>query len=170
MTLTRRVGLQGSQTGLNQAELRRGPGPRRYATLPRSGRLRPRSAKAVARQPARDDCVAIVKERDEVCVCCALRPVDHVHELKRRTQGGDPTNPEHCVGVCWICHRWIEDNDEEAHRLGLRRWSHEDPSIYGGQTRPNTVHWDPETRSAPGRYERPGAPDQPGHRGGTDRI
>lgn len=48
-----------------------------------------------------------------------------VHELLRRSQGGDPTDPSGCVALCRACHRWVTENPRKAHQVGLVYWSWE---------------------------------------------
>lgn len=55
---------------------------------------------------------------------CDVRASDG-HELKRRSQGGDPTDPAHVIPLCRPCHRWVTEHPREARALGLTRWSWE---------------------------------------------
>lgn len=73
---------------------------------------------------ARKSCREIVYNRDGgCCVICGtplvLNPVDaphefaiaHIDEILKRSQGGDPTDPDNCQTLCHRCH---------ARRHGLR--------------------------------------------------
>ena len=51
---------------------------------------------------------------------------DDGHERKRRSQGGDPLNPDEIVLLCRPCHRFASEFPEAAHELGLVVWSWED--------------------------------------------
>ena len=70
----------------------------------------------VARE-AREACVRAVFQRDAArCVTCRARVkhatdpaatefnVGHVHEIKSRALGGDPTDPANCRLLCLRCH------------------------------------------------------------------
>lgn len=71
----------------------------------------------------RRDCRAEVFKRDGGRCTRCRRPlhlhlkdaahefdVAHIHELKMRSKGGDPTDPTNCVTLCYKCHatahRW----------------------------------------------------------------
>ena len=51
---------------------------------------------------------------------CDGRSVD-IHELVRRSQGGDILDPDGVLAVCRSCHDWIGRNPAEAIRLGLAK-------------------------------------------------
>lgn len=70
-----------------------------------------------ARVKARRDCRAVVYKRDGGrCTKCGVRlrldlreaahefEVAHIHEVKRRSAGGDPTDPDNCITLCYRCH------------------------------------------------------------------
>lgn len=46
------------------------------------------------------------------------------HEILKRSQGGDITNPGNILMLCNRHNMWVEDYPEDAHRLGLmiHRW------------------------------------------------
>lgn len=106
--------------------MKRSPLRRRTPLKAGTKRLR---AKPVS--DARRDAVAAVHARDRYCqaerlvpqVACG-GPLD-VHEVKPRSQGGDPTNPDHAILCCRRHHEWIGDYPREAHAVGLRKWSWE---------------------------------------------
>ena len=41
------------------------------------------------------------------------------HELRKRSHGADPTNPDECVCLCWGHNGWIEDNPRVSAAWGL---------------------------------------------------
>lgn len=45
-----------------------------------------------------------------------------MHELVRRSQGGDPTDPANILLVCRPCHVWITEHPEGAVACGLAAW------------------------------------------------
>jgi hypothetical protein len=69
-----------------------------------------------ASDAARQACVALVWARAaSLCEWCSARVVlpahaswfgraGHVHELRSRAQGGDPTDPANCALLCNSCH------------------------------------------------------------------
>lgn len=80
--------------------------------------LKPISAKRRKLSAARKRCCEIVAERsggrcevhdlyrsgrDVVWDRCDS-PAAHVHEIRRRSQGGDITDPKNCLHVCAVCH------------------------------------------------------------------
>jgi hypothetical protein len=115
--LQRRTGLKPSGKPL-----------RRTTGLPRSrSALKPFSTRRLAEIPARQRCRLIVLARDPICrgLPGCTRPSVHVHEILFRSGGGDPTDPDGCLGVCAFCHTWIHDHPALSHELGLRKWSWE---------------------------------------------
>lgn len=94
--------------------------------LERSGPPRPVSDKRRAEQRQRREAIErMVAERGEGCEArvkgvCTGRAQD-AHELLRRSQGGDPTEPD--LLVCRACHDWIGANPQAAVDAGLARWS-----------------------------------------------
>jgi 5-methylcytosine-specific restriction endonuclease McrA len=67
-----------------------------------------------------------VLERDPSCRRCHQRRSEEVHELKRRSQGGDFLNEAECVGLCRECHEFVTTHPREAHAEGFVAWSWED--------------------------------------------
>ena len=57
--------------------------------------------------------------------CFVERAVD-CHELKRRSQGGDPLDPTGIATLCRPCHSWVTENPLKAREEGWTRWSWED--------------------------------------------
>jgi len=104
---------------------------KRGKPLQRRTPLRWRSKKRADRQAERDHVRFIVLRRDRF-TCQAIGapgrcdgPLD-VHELIRRAQWADGIyDPDNCVTVCRQHHDWITTHPEEAHQLGLARWSWE---------------------------------------------
>jgi hypothetical protein len=87
------------------------------------------SAKRIAERPARKDCVAIVLERDPLCVFPGCQePSTEAHERKFRSRGGSPTDPENCCGLCHDHNQWVHLHNEEATALGLAVPSWENPA------------------------------------------
>lgn len=91
------------------------PKPEKLATT--------RARKRRLQQSRRRNCRAVVFARDHGrCTQCHIRlvltlaeaahefQVAHIHETVMRSQGGDPTNPDNCVTLCYRCH-------QRAHRL-----------------------------------------------------
>lgn len=52
---------------------------------------------------------------------CVGRAVD-VHELWRRSQGGDILNPDEQITACRPCHEWVTREPRKAEALRLSRW------------------------------------------------
>ena len=52
----------------------------------------------------RDASVAYVIARDLTCRCGCGRAIVDVHEEPPRSKGGDPTNPDDCLGLARECH------------------------------------------------------------------
>ena len=52
---------------------------------------------------------------------CTGRAVD-MHEIRRRSQGGDPTDPTNVLLVCRACHDWIGAHPSAAVDRGLAAW------------------------------------------------
>lgn len=104
---------------------RRTPLRARVAPARSSKPLPKESAKRRAERSDRDACRVVVLARDPLCRRCRERPAAHVHELKRRGQGGDYLDPRQCIGLCARCHDWVETHDAEAHAEGYRVWSYE---------------------------------------------
>lgn len=48
-------------------------------------------------------------------------PLD-LHEVVRRSQGGDPLDPGNVLLLCRVAHDWVGRNPAGAVRLGLARW------------------------------------------------
>lgn len=93
--------------------------------------LRPRSKKTEAKYTQRRKLVAEMLARFPWCARCYwVRSVD-LHELKRRSQGGDILDPEQIVTVCRECHTWIGENPLLAHEGGWTYWSYETPDATG---------------------------------------
>lgn len=85
--------------------------------------LRPVSPKRRKQASKRRACVKAVQARsggrcEAMLPGCSGRG-DHVHELKRRSQGGDPHDPAGCINVCFNCHRRIHDAPGAAYDAGL---------------------------------------------------
>lgn len=49
------------------------------------------------------------------------RRMHHTHEILARSQGGSPTDPANCLGVCFACHCWITENMNAAREMGLAK-------------------------------------------------
>ena len=90
----------------------------------------------------RRDCRAQVFARDGGrCIKCRRRlalllqdaahefDVAHIHEVKLRSLGGDPTDPDNCVTLCHECHR---DAHERNTRAGF------EPATFGAKTQRST--------------------------------
>lgn len=97
---------------------RREAGKRTRATLKRQ------SAKAKALVTPRKACCAAVRLRSggrcEVriaAICTGWH--DHTHEIKARSAGGSITDPENCLAVCFVCHRWLDEHANTARELGF---------------------------------------------------
>lgn len=104
---------------------------KRGGPLKRTGRLKPMSDRTRSRIDERSAVRAAVHERDRGCVAVDLvpsvrcaGPLD-VDEIKPRSGGGDPYDPDHCQVLCRAHHDWKGANPQAAHDLGLRRWSWE---------------------------------------------
>jgi hypothetical protein len=97
--------------------------PPRVKPMPRMSKRRRRE------RPIRRRVEAEVLERDAVCCfpgCNA--PSVQVHELQRgQMRVATYLDKRKCRGLCAEHHRFVTDNPEEGHRLGLVYWSWEDP-------------------------------------------
>lgn len=45
-----------------------------------------------------------------------------MHERLRRSQGGDPLDPDNVMCLCRSCHRWVTEHPQDAVRRGLAAW------------------------------------------------
>lgn len=101
------------------------PGP-----LPRTTGLRPGvgpQAQAWKRRPFRESdgrkaCRRAVIARDgKVCAYpgCGRTKALELHEVKFRSRGGSPEDPDNCRLLCHQHNGWVHDNPDEARRLGL---------------------------------------------------
>lgn len=119
--LQRRTGLKPSGKPLQ-----------RTTGLPRSrSALKPFSAKRRREQPQRDACEAEVLARDVLCRYPGCRFAStEVHELQRgQMRALTYLDPAKCIGLCGFLganhHQWVGEHPQEAHDLGLAKWSWE---------------------------------------------
>lgn len=87
--------------------------------------LRIRSRKVQAKTRLRSAVREEVLEANPWCHRCLWERAVDVHELKRRSQGGDPYSAAECVGLCRECHDWCGSYPLAAHDAGFVIWSHE---------------------------------------------
>lgn len=91
-------------------------------------RLRQRSAKRAEETEQRRDAMLQVHARDGHN-CAAEQLVPEVtcggcldgHEPRRRSQGGDPLDPDQIIQVCRRHHDWVGNNPAAARERGLTR-------------------------------------------------
>ena len=98
--------------------------------MKRSKPLRAQSSKRKQQQKKRRAVLqSLLRDRGEICeaetTVCTVLPVD-AHEVLRRSQGGDPTDPSNIILVCRECHEWIHSHPAKAYELGLLKRSWED--------------------------------------------
>lgn len=93
---------------------------RRVTPLRRMSKKRQRMA------PLRRALVAQLLETYPWCQRCFVKRAVDCHELKNRSQGGDPLDPTGIATLCRPCHTWVTDNPKAAHDEGWTRWSWED--------------------------------------------
>ena len=101
--------------------------PRGSATLSRTTRIRPRSAKRTAQAPARAELVRSLLEERPWCEVrwddrCEGRAVD-VDERLSRAQGGSILDPDNCQTACRYCHtaKHLNPDEAAARDLTIRR-------------------------------------------------
>ncbi len=70
--------------------------------------------------------VALLLETYPWCQRCFVERAVDCHELKNRSQGGDPLDPSGIATLCRPCHQWVTEHPQAAHAEGWTRWSHED--------------------------------------------
>lgn len=63
--------------------------------------------------------------REFTPVACFLGAPLQMHHLKRRWAGGVEVPDEGLMAVCVSCHAWITEHPQDAHDLGLAKWSYE---------------------------------------------
>jgi hypothetical protein len=115
---------------VKRSPLRRGKPLERRTALARSRKPIPQmSARRRSELPAREECRQQVLERDGYrCLFPGCGSTEHleVHEVRG---GPDRAKTYLTVSACrTLCHAhngWVHDHPEEAHALGLWRWSWE---------------------------------------------
>lgn len=100
--------------------MKRGGPLRRVTPLRQQSRKRQRDA--VKRRALVEELI----ERYPRCQRCQFRPSVDLHEIKRRSQGGDFLNAAEIAVLCRECHDWIGNNVLAARDEGWVRWSYED--------------------------------------------
>jgi 5-methylcytosine-specific restriction endonuclease McrA len=95
-------------------------------TLRRRRPLARKSARRLAQERAEDAVRDEVFRRDGFRCQIQGRDPEHrcwgpltKHELRKRSQGGSPLDPDNCLTVCWAGNVEIEDRPGWAHALGL---------------------------------------------------
>ena len=88
--------------------------------------LRAMSVKRRRMAPLRAALVAQLLETYPWCQRCFVNRAVDCHELRNRSQGGDPLDPTGIATLCRPCHRFVTDNPLKAHEEGWTRWSYED--------------------------------------------
>lgn len=86
--------------------------------LKRTGQLKPRSAKQIQIDGARRVLRKRLMAEDELCRRCRCRFGVLLHEVLRRSQGGDPTSELVAVLLCWQCHDEIHARPQLARETG----------------------------------------------------
>lgn len=113
---------------LNRKTPLRSKNPLKSRSSPsRKSQLAARSQKSLDLDECREAVRRVVLARDRGCVIRRLDPVHHrciggedVHELRKRSQGGDICDPFNCVTTCAVGNRnHIEDYPDWAHAIGL---------------------------------------------------
>ena len=106
------------------------PLPRRVG-LQSTTPLRKVSEKRRQERPERDACEVEVLARDPICKFPGCRFAStEVHELQRgQMRALTYLDPEKCIGLCGFLganhHQWVGEHPQEAHDLGLAKWSWE---------------------------------------------
>lgn len=111
---------------MKRTPLRRTAGPSRRTPLAARTPIRQRSARQRQVDADRGRLRERLRaERGDRCQAavegCAGRWTD-MHEVVRRSQGGDPTDPANILLVCRPCHVWITEHPEGAVACGLAAW------------------------------------------------
>lgn len=88
--------------------------------------LRAKSKKRQQQDVLRRKLVAQLLETYPWCQRCFVHRAVDCHELKRRSQGGDPLDPTGIATLCRPCHTWVTEHPQAAHDEGWVRWSWED--------------------------------------------
>jgi hypothetical protein len=96
------------------------------SALVRRTPLRLKSKKRQQQDVLRRKLVAHLLETYPWCVRCFVERAVDCHELKRRSQGGDPLDPTGIATLCRTCHTWVTEHPLSAHEEGWHRWSYED--------------------------------------------
>lgn len=99
---------------------------KRSGPLARRAALRARSKKQAALYVQRRRLVAQLLETYPWCQRCFVERAVDCHELKNRSQGGDPLDPTGIAPLCRPCHTWVTEHPKKAHEEGWTRWSYED--------------------------------------------
>lgn len=94
--------------------------------LTRRTPLRARSRKRQLQDVLRRKLVAQLLETYPWCQRCFVERAVDCHELKNRSQGGDPLDPTGIATLCRPCHQFVTENPLKAHAEGWTRWSWED--------------------------------------------
>lgn len=88
--------------------------------------LRARSKKRQQQSPVRRALVQQLLETYQWCQRCFVERAVDCHEIKNRSQGGDPLDPTGIATLCRPCHTWVTEHPLAAHDEGWTRWSYED--------------------------------------------
>jgi hypothetical protein len=88
--------------------------------------LRAKSKKRQRQDVLRRKLVAQLLETYPWCQRCFVERAVDCHELKNRSQGGDPLDPTGIATLCRPCHIWVTEHPQAAHDEGWTRWSYED--------------------------------------------
>jgi hypothetical protein len=62
-----------------------------------------------------------------------------VHEILRRSAGGDILDDANCLATCALCHRWTHETPKTARNLGLLRSRYDQPPTPTSTTTPAEV-------------------------------
>jgi hypothetical protein len=87
--------------------------------------LRSRSKKVQEKDRMRAQVREQILTENPWCHRCLWERAVDVHELKRRSQGGNAYDAAECIGLCRACHDWCGAYPTQAHAAGFVIWSHE---------------------------------------------
>lgn len=99
--------------------------------------LRAQSKKRQRDAVIRRRLVAELLETYPWCQRCFVERAVDCHELKNRSQGGDPLDPTGIATLCRPCHTWVTEHPQKAHDEGWTRWSFED--VHGSPRKDDTA-------------------------------